>query len=356
MINNIFAKLLGTILEKKLGSWAEENNLRALSQAGFRQHQSGIDHLVALRYCIDTAKGQRKRTFICFVDFSKAFDSVDRGKLWKRLQDVQTPPQLLQAIQRLYAKVLIQLKNCGTPESATLCSSIGVKQGCPLSLTLFGIFIDSFETWMEEVPVEHGIIVGSLVLHLLLFADDVALISKIGKGLQNMLQVLDKFCIYSGLKVNVAKTKVMVCGTRTQIPTFYIGDKQVENVTIYKYLGVEFSSNYKWGECISQRIASGMKALYALRNKCKKEGILSCEIRRKLFRAIIQPVVLYGSVVWSPGLPVKWWKAIENVQKQFLIGEFKVKQQVQYDILLLEADLLPLEVEALYQFISYTQQ
>ncbi|KAL4196348.1 hypothetical protein AMTRI_Chr04g182760 [Amborella trichopoda] len=67
--------------------------------------------------------------------------------------------------------------------------------------------------------------------------------------------------------------------------------------------------------------------------------------------------ILYGCAVWGAELVNKYWKKkIENVQKQFLLEGFKVKQQSQYNIMLVVAELLPLEVEAIFQFVAFAQQ
>lgn len=148
----------------------------------------------------------------------------------------------------------------------------------------------------------------------------------------------------------------MVCGTQCQDFTFHLGNQQLEMVTSYRYLGLECSKDYSWNECIIQRVINGTKSFYALKDKCEKEDIWAWDIRRKLFRSVVQPVLLYGCAVWGPALSDKLWDKIEKVQKQFLLNEFKVKQNTSYHILLLEANLLPIEAEALCQFISYTQK
>ena len=120
-----------------------------------------------------------------------------------------------------------------------------------MSPTLFDIFIDALEEWMKEVPEKHILVIRGLAIRLLLFTDDVALISKSPQGLQMMLDALDRFCISTGMRVNTMKTKVMVCGTRCQDFSFQLGSQQLEMVTSYKYLGLECSKDYKWNECIT---------------------------------------------------------------------------------------------------------
>ena len=56
-------------------------------------------------------------------------------------------------------------------------SDIGVKQGCLLSPTLFGLYIDKLEEWLNKANGE-GIQLAEYVIRLLLYADDLILIAK----------------------------------------------------------------------------------------------------------------------------------------------------------------------------------
>lgn len=71
-----------------------------------------------------------------FVDFRKAFDTVPRARLMRRMQDLGVPKEIIWGIMALYGSVIGHVR---TPEgiSDTVHSTIGVKQGCPLSPTLF---------------------------------------------------------------------------------------------------------------------------------------------------------------------------------------------------------------------------
>lgn len=85
----------------------------------------------------------------CFLDFIKAFDMVPKGGLWAWMQTLGVPLQLRVGISRIYEKVLCRLKQ-SHGMSSTFQSNMGVKQGCPLSPTLFGICIDRLEEMIAE--------------------------------------------------------------------------------------------------------------------------------------------------------------------------------------------------------------
>ena len=77
-------KLFTLILNKRLNSFMEENGLLMEEQAGFRSGYSTINHIFTLNYIISQYLNKKKRLYCAFVDYRKAFDSVNRSILWKK--------------------------------------------------------------------------------------------------------------------------------------------------------------------------------------------------------------------------------------------------------------------------------
>ena len=69
------------ILDKRLLSHLEEQNILVEEQNGFRQGRSYQDHIFSLVMILKNLIDQKKSTFFCFVDYSAAFDLVDRDLL-----------------------------------------------------------------------------------------------------------------------------------------------------------------------------------------------------------------------------------------------------------------------------------
>ena len=88
-------------------------------------------------------------------------------------------------------------------------SDIGVKQGFPLSPTLFGLYIDKLEEWLNSQG-GNNIHLGKFVIRLILYAYDLILIAKSTLDLQEHLHSLEHFCRSVGMQVNISKTKVVV--------------------------------------------------------------------------------------------------------------------------------------------------
>ena len=90
----------------------------------------------------------------------------------------------------------------------------GVKQGCPLSPTLFGVFIDALEGWLSHRAAAAGVSIqcengGSRLLSSLIYADDLALVANSPSHLQGLIDALSDFCASAGLEISATKTQVM---------------------------------------------------------------------------------------------------------------------------------------------------
>ena len=155
----------------------------------------------------------------CFVDFKKAFDTVPRESFWRRMEKLQMLSDYMHEIfLYIYEKVI-----CGVHMEEKILefftSTIGVKQGCPLSPTLFGVLFDELKCMVLDFMQEEGIeevMIRNAVVKLLLYADDVVLLAHKLEDAQKLMVVLENFCLHSGLIVNSSKTKVILVKLSTR--------------------------------------------------------------------------------------------------------------------------------------------
>jgi hypothetical protein len=118
-------------------------------------------------------------------------------------------------------------------------SNIGVKQGCPLSPTLFGLYIDELDTYLDGDSSS----LLKIMVAILLYVDDVVELSKLGVGLHRLLNKLYEFSTSSSLEVNVSKTKFIIFGRnkrKSNQEAFYLDKNQIKITHEYKYLGFDF--------------------------------------------------------------------------------------------------------------------
>ena len=119
-------------------------------------------------------------------------------------------PRMLAAIQSLYASGTLAMKVGGTA-GAPLAQQNGVRQGYPLSPTLFGIFFDGLHAHLDHTAPHAGVQLGSgRWVSSLVYADDVVLMSWSAVGLQQLLDGMHGFCQNLGLIIRPTKTEVVV--------------------------------------------------------------------------------------------------------------------------------------------------
>ena len=94
-------KIYCSVINERLFNWAESNNLIADEQNGFRKKRSTVDHISSLTSITDTRKKARKSTFCAFIDFKKAYDTINRSKLWCRLDSIGLCGKLFRAVKSL---------------------------------------------------------------------------------------------------------------------------------------------------------------------------------------------------------------------------------------------------------------
>ena len=196
MISPLLAKLYVILLEKKLSIWLESEGKRAKGQAGFRRQHSTTDHLVTLRIIVEECLNDKSNRLCFFVEFRKAFDTVPINNLWNRLEELNVPFELRAATIRLYENVIAKLKR-NEGWSKDIKCNIKIKQGFPLSPTLFGIYIDNLEGCLEEAGCV-GTILAGIVIILLLYADDIVLLARCPSDLDKQLRLLKDFLLYHG--------------------------------------------------------------------------------------------------------------------------------------------------------------
>jgi hypothetical protein len=139
----------------------------------------------------------------------------------------------------------------------------------------------------------------------LLFADDLILLSTTKKGIQRSLDCLSEYWMKEKFTVNIDKTNAMVLSNKkigTAEQSFYHNQSIIHLTYEYKYLGIIFTFNGKLKYAAEQLADLARKAYYGIKQSLPFYDILSVKTLLKLYAALIEPIILYGSDVWISDL------------------------------------------------------
>ena len=320
----VLYKLFVTMLHKRLTPTLEAALTK--EQAGFRKNFSTVDHLHTLMQIQEKTHEWQIPLWICFIDFEKAFDSIEHHAIWGALQRQGVSDGYIELLQRLYAGQTSQVL-VDSMLSRKFEVQRGTKQGDPLSTLLFNavledIFREIRPRWTSK---RYGLemSVGS-TRHLsnLCFADDVVLFAKSLHEIKEMLTDLKKAALARGLKVHSGKTKVLTNEIEVRsrnIPRHIdIDGEQYEVLAAdgyTKYLGRKVSFVDSHATEFDNRIAAAWGAF----SKHKAELTdrqYRLKDRRWLFDAVVTPTVLYGCETWA--LKVDQERRLKATQRKML--------------------------------------
>ena len=286
-IMDSIGKLYDHILNARLTSWIQIDQ----AQAGAQKGRGCIEQIMTLRLLIDHAKCHKRKLFLLFVDFKKAYDKVPRQELLHRLRDRGCGGTMLQALAALYRSTKFML------QSATIEADIGVRQGAPTSCTLFVLYIDQLMRMLNEEHDDDDFL-GHL--HALLLMDDTVILATSREKCEQKLKTLLEFCEQSGMQLNERKTKLMVInGTEAdRHPLESNTDANIESTKHYVYLGAHFLQDGRMSSVIKKQAESCSKHVYKFVAFAHKNSNMPFSMKMRVLKAALFSSMLYASETW----------------------------------------------------------
>ena len=182
--------------------------------------------------------------FMCtFIDFTKAFDSVDQSMLWKTLSEqTNIDPSYINLVKFLYHQSKARVRtSLGNTEFIDILK--GVKQGDLLSALLFCIVLMAI---MQKVfyGLDSGVSIGGETQNEKGYADDIGLIAQTIQQMNILLDRLYHTALQYGLKINIKKTKCMLIGTHPiSTEVLHINGTSIAIFDLFEYLGRMLNNN-----------------------------------------------------------------------------------------------------------------
>ena len=223
-LTSIAAKIYNSLLLNRIQPKLEE--ILRKNQNGFRKERSTVGQILTVRRIIEGVKAKNLQAVLLFVDFSKAFDSIHRGKMREILLAYGIPLETVNAIMALYknSKAIVRSPD-GDTDFFTILA--GVLQGDTLSPLLFIICLDYVLRTSIDPIKEKGLVLTKSTsprypatnITDADYADDLAFFANSISEASDLLHSLEKSAQDIGLYVNADKTKHMSFNTSGTMKT-----------------------------------------------------------------------------------------------------------------------------------------
>ncbi|KAL1446119.1 hypothetical protein WDU94_000032 [Cyamophila willieti] len=222
----------------------------------------------------------------------KAFDRVPRDLIWEAIRAHNVPEEYVRIIQDMYHNTSKQIR-CSSGSSSDFMVKVGVHQGSVLSPLLFILVINHLTKHEMEGLVK-----------ILLFADDIAMISDDKDKLQRVLEKWKDVLEGNGLRISRSKTEYLYLpfsndpddpDLETQIT---LDGQPLPKCNNFKYLGSVINENGTCNADVQSRIQIGWLKFRSMTGVlCDRK--MPIKLKGKLYKSAIRPALLYGSECWT---------------------------------------------------------
>jgi len=328
------SKIVLHLIQRKLQEVADRE-VRP-TQFGFVGGKGTCDAIYTLKGIAEAYLTVKQDLHAVFVDYKKAFDSVNHLLLIRKLIALGVPSNVVTLVEDLYYNANGRLfwKSLLTDSFVT---PVGVRQGCPLSPTLFNLYTECLmREWYAQTAHITPPNVNGIVMKEASYADDLVMLALNADDAESMLDVLGNISERYGLHIHPRKTEYMVFSSTFDDHTLSFRDSPIPRVQSFNYLGVTISYNLCDSKEISMRIGMGKAAL----RNCSylRSQRVSSDTKVRLARALILSKVSYGSStltlkssdikkydslgrsIWRGMLNIRWQDHVSNEVLYEMIG------------------------------------
>ena len=275
------------------------DNILRKNQNSFRRNRSTTSQILTIRRILEGLRAKNLQATLLFVDFTKAFDSIHRGKMEQILLAYGLPKETVAAITILYRNTKLKV---GLPGEDTEYFDIvaGVLQGDTLAPYLFTIYLDyvlrtSINKIREngfELTKKRNRRYPTKAITDADYADDIALLANTLNQAETLLHSLEQAAAGIGLHVNAHKTEYMCYNQTGDISTLEEGSLKL--VDKFAFLGSTVSSTKK---DINTQLTKARTAIDRFPIIWKSD--LTDKMKRSFFQAAVVSILLYGCTTWT---------------------------------------------------------
>jgi hypothetical protein len=232
----IFAKAIATRLQKVLPYIINTD------QSGCIKGRSAHNNILSTIDIIKHVNTNKLPGFLAFIDYEKAFDSINWSFTFKCLDKFNFRKYFIECIRTMYNDITIAVSNSGFL-TEFFAPSRGIRQGCPVSANIFVIVAEFLANAIRKSKKIRGIFIGNKQYKITQYADDTCLYLSDIESLKAVFTILAEFTKSSGLKVNRDKSEALGIGASSNFRHKDIGIKWPE--TSIKRLEIYINNDYE---------------------------------------------------------------------------------------------------------------
>ena len=311
-------KVFCGILNERLSGIVERNNVMGEEQNGFLKDRRGEDNMFVVNEVIERAKKEGEKKYLAFLDIEKAYDKVRRDMLCKVLEIIGMSEKVVRIIRSMYENTRAKY-SMGDIKTDWVYSKRGVRQGCVLSPLLFGLYVEELAVRVKRTGL--GVKIGNDVLSVLMYADDVVLLSNNHTDLQVMLNAVSEYGEDYGVRFSKEKSQVLIInGDNVDSEReWMLGGNEIKTTKKYKYLGMWLDEK-GYERTKHDRISRANQWMGRLGSvaRCRANKY---EIVRGLWKGMAVPSIMYGleTTVWTKN-ELERMEVIQNKVGRIALG------------------------------------
>lgn len=342
LVNSI-VKIFTSIIKVRIEALAWRLRIIPETQAGFVANKGCLDNIFVLMSAINQQLRLGNRKVIAlFIDFQRAFDSVNHKKLWCSLYKLGISAKTIRILKTLYDTASLRVKQ-GAELSDKVDITEGVLQGEILSPLLFILFLSDIGIFFRDRGAR-GISLDALhELLELMFADDLAFLCENEIMAQKIINILLEYVKWKGLKVNAKKSQVVVCkagGKREVRVPIFLGAEKMEVTSSYNYLGIPIANSalgLSAAKAAVQKARVACSSALSILIKARSDSWYS---NLKIFHSIVSATLLYGAPAWA----LRYTNMLETIQLYYFKRLYKLPKCCPGYLVRLELDISHIEV------------
>ena len=299
---------------------------------------------MTLRLLIDYTRKTRKKLFILFIDFEKAYDKVRRDKLLELLRSAGCGTIMLKVLEAIYKNTKFLFK------TVVIVANLGVKQGSSASCILFIIYVDRMIRMVKSAFEADGFL-GSL--HMLMLMDDTVLFATSREKLIEKFQKCQDYCEEYGMSINQKKTQFMVINkSKGDTETIVSRGINVKYCKSYTYLGAPITDNGSYLTMIDIHSKDKLKHTIKFYTFLNRNPDVPFSMKKQVAYACVLSSILYGCETWFTN---NFGKA-ETMYTKIVKALLDVRNTTCNDVCLVEADMPSFQALVTKRMKKYIQK